>query len=81
MKGYVYILKSSVTGRHYIGSTRNLETRMKAHNAGRVRSTKSGKPYHLLYREEFSNYTDARKRENYLKSGPGRRWIKENVNQ
>ena len=78
-KGYVYILKSEITGKLYIGSTRNLEQRLKVHNSGKVRSTKSGKPYHLLYSEEYSYYSDARKRESYLKSGSGRTWIKENV--
>ena len=32
----------------------------------------------MIYTEEYSNYTDARKREIFLKSGVGREWIKDN---
>ncbi len=78
-KGYVYILRSEVTGKIYIGSTRNLEHRFKAHNSGKVRSTKSGRPYILIHCEEYPDYSSARKSENYLKSGLGRLWIKESI--
>jgi putative endonuclease len=43
---------------------------------GRVKTTKSRRPVQLIYSEEFENYTDARKREIYLKSGTGRDWLK-----
>jgi len=41
----VYILFSSKTGKYYIGSTDNLEGRLKHHNAGSTSSTKSGAPF------------------------------------
>jgi len=72
-EGSVYILQSQITGRLYIGSTRNVSLRLKAHNAGRVRSTKAGKPYLLIHSESFDTYTEARKREHFLKSGVGRK--------
>lgn len=78
-KGYVYILKSSATDKLYIGSTRNLNQRLHAHNSGKVKSTKSGKPYIILYSEKFDNYSSARKRELFLKSGVGRKWIRETI--
>ena len=76
---YTYILRSLKDKRLYIGSTRDLEKRIKAHNSGKVRSTKSRRPFELIYYEEFDSYTEARVRENFLKSGAGRGWIRENI--
>jgi putative endonuclease len=74
-----YVLYSKLANRFYIGSSRenSADKRFKAHNSGKVRSTKFGKPWVIVLSEKFLNYTDARKRENYLKSGQGRQWIKE----
>jgi len=74
-----YILFSKSKNRFYVGSSRanNLVTRIKAHNSGKVRSTKSGRPWVEIAKELFGNYTDARKREIFLKSGVGRGWLKE----
>ena len=69
---YVYILKSERNGKHYIGYTEDLETRILAHNLGKVRSTKAYKPYKLIYKEEYENKRMARKREIFFKSGQGR---------
>ena len=76
---YVYILRSSKDNKLYVGSTRNLKKRINAHNSGKVRSTKSREPFKLIYFEKLEDYTKARKRENYLKTGSGRKWIKENI--
>ena len=43
---------------------------------GRVKTTKSRRPVELIYFEEFNDYSEARKREIYLKSGTGREWLK-----
>ena len=76
---YVYILRSLKDNKLYIGSTRNLKKRINAHNYGKVRSTKSREPFKLIYCEKLEDYTKARKREKYLKTGSGRKWIKENI--
>ena len=75
---YVYglHLKSLVNGRMYTGFTEDIEERLNYHNSGKVRSTKAYKPYSLVYTEAFSDKTEARKRENFLKSGKGREFIK-----
>ncbi|MBI4834840.1 MAG: GIY-YIG nuclease family protein [Planctomycetes bacterium] len=75
----VYILYSNTTRKFYIGSSRenNADKRIKAHNSGRTKSTKSGRPWILISIEQHTTYTDARKRELFLKSGVGRAWIKE----
>ena len=73
---YVYVLKSLVNDRQYVGYTQDIFERLKMHNQGKVRSTKAYKPYKLIYKEEFSDKTAARKRELFLKSGRGRDFIK-----
>jgi len=74
-KAYVYVLRCS-DQRLYTGSTRDLQKRLKAHSAGSVRTTKNRRPFELVYTEEFDSYSEARKRELYLKSGTGREWLK-----
>ncbi len=76
----VYILFSKTRQLFYKGSSRDndAQSRLKAHNNDDVRSTKSGLPWKLIHVEVFSDYPLARKREVFLKSGAGQKWIKEN---
>ncbi|MDP6527716.1 MAG: GIY-YIG nuclease family protein [Candidatus Pacebacteria bacterium] len=71
------MLKSKKDNSQYIGLSQNTEERLKEHNAGRVKSTKPKRPWNLLYKESFRTRTDARKREEYLKSAAGRRFREE----
>ncbi len=73
----IYVLFSDKSGKFYIGSSRSdtAYSRLKNHNSGKVRSTKSGRPWKLIYTEIFDTYTKARKREIFLKSGKGREWL------
>lgn len=64
---YVYILKSTVDEKLYIGSTNDLKRRLSEHNEGKVRSTKPRTPFVLKYYESFSTEDDARHREWSLK--------------
>lgn len=68
---YVYVLKSCVSERYYIGCTAELETRVSDHNKGRTRSTKPYLPWKLIYCEGFENKKDAFKKEWYLKHPKG----------
>jgi putative endonuclease len=77
MTGIVYILQSSSDKKTYIGSTDNLERRLKQHNSGKVKSTKHRIPFNVLFTEEFFTLSEARKREMWWKSGSGRRKLKE----
>lgn len=63
---YVYLLKD-MKGRYYIGHTKNLQKRLKAHNAGYVRSTRHRRPFRLLGFEEYETRSEARWREYNLK--------------
>ncbi len=71
-----YVLRSADGKYLYKGSCRNLEKRMKDHHAGRVSCTKNRRPLTLVLAEFFETYTQARQRENFLKSGAGRNWLK-----
>ncbi|NQV88174.1 MAG: GIY-YIG nuclease family protein [Parcubacteria group bacterium] len=64
---YVYVLKSSKDSELYIGSTKDLVKRFSEHNNGKVRSTKSRKPFTLIYYEAYLAEGDARERESNLK--------------
>lgn len=73
---YVYILRSLKSKRLYKGSCQYLRERISNHNNGKVKSTKVGKPWKLIYYEAFENKTDALREEKFLKSGKGRERIK-----
>jgi len=73
---YVYTLLSKKTGSWYIGSTKDLRKRILIHNSGKNISTKHGAPWKIIYCEISLNQQDARARERYLKSGMGRRYLK-----
>lgn len=72
---YVYLLQNN-DGRWYIGSTKDLQKRILTHNSGKNKSTKHGIPWKVIYCEISVNIKDARAREKYLKSGMGRRYLK-----
>ncbi|MFH2033783.1 MAG: GIY-YIG nuclease family protein [Candidatus Margulisiibacteriota bacterium] len=76
---FVYILKSLGHDRLYTGFTDDLDARLKKHNSGSVRSTKAYKPYEIIYSERYDDKTSARKRELFLKSGQGRKWVREKI--
>ena len=79
MKHFVYVLYSSEFERFYVGMSSDVSRRLKQHNLGLVKSTKSFKPWKIQYTEKFNTSVEARKREKYLKSGAGRRWRKQNM--
>jgi len=77
---YVYILKSRNQNFHYIGHTKNLFQRLKAHNAGKVRSTQAYRPFTVINTEEYPTKSDAAKREYFLKSAAGNFWLRNHLN-
>lgn len=76
MKYFVYAIKSEKDGSFYKGITDKLERRIRQHNSGKNRSTKSKIPYNLVYFEECEGRIKAREREKYFKSGSGREFLK-----
>ena len=78
--GHLYVLISLKNGKRYIGSTSKApETRLQEHNYGSNAWTRQNGPFKLIYEEQYTTITEARKRERFLKSGQGRRWLDENV--
>lgn len=73
---YTYVLQSKKDGRFYTGSTGDLRKRFEEHTLGRVISTKNRGPFELTYYEACLDEHDARDREKYLKSGMGKRYLK-----
>ncbi len=73
---YVYVLQSKKDSNFYVGYTSNIKRRLQDHESGRVHSTKARRPLKLVYWEGCLNRSDATKREKYLKSSWGKRYIK-----
>ena len=73
---YVYVLKSLKDKKLYTGSTNNLVERLKRHNKGLVEATKYRRPLKLIYYEACLSRKDAMRREIYLKTSWGKRYIK-----
>jgi len=73
---YVYVLKSKKDGKWYTGCTGNIRKRFNEHNEGKVISTKGRGPFDLIYYEASLDEKDAFQREQYLKSGMGKRYLR-----
>jgi len=73
---YTYLLQSNKDNLWYTGCSNDLRKRFKEHNNGLVTSTKGRGPFKLIYYEACSNKNDAFAREKYLKSGMGKRYIR-----
>ena len=77
---YVYVIQSNKDSRFYTGFTVDLRKRLKEHNEGKYISwTKGRGPFDLIYYEACKNKEDTRQREKYLKTGRGKRFIKERL--
>ena len=77
---YVYILRSRKNNQWYTGCTSDLRKRFKEHNEGRTGSwTKGRVPFKLIYYEAYLHLGDARAREKQIKSGPGKRYMRERL--
>ena len=73
---YVYVLKSQKSDNWYTGMTNDLKRRFSEHNNGDSTYTRPRGPYKLIYYEASLDEKDARAREKYLKSGVGKRYLK-----
>ncbi len=73
---FAYILKSEVDGSHYYGHSKEVNLRLKRHNRGAVRSTKSKRPWEIHYIESFPTRSEAYRRELYFKSIDGYNFLK-----
>ena len=71
---YSYVLQSQKDNGFYVGFTKNLKLRFEQHNKSFVESTDCT-PVKLIYYEACLDQNDAIRREKYLKTYNGRRFL------
>ena len=72
---YVYVLRSEKDNKFYIGYTSDLKKRVSDHNGGKVESSRSRRPFVLVYYEASRDLADTLRREKYLKTTYGHRYL------
>ncbi len=75
---YVHVIVNK-TGQFYPGYTSDLKKRYKEHSDGKSTYTSHRGPYELIYYEACLNKKDAYARERYLKSGMGKRYLRNRI--
>ena len=73
---YVYLLHSTKDNGFYIGYSTDLKRRLSEHIRGTSFATKVRGPWKLIYYEAYEESEDAKGREQFLKSGAGRRFLR-----
>ena len=80
MMHFVYILRSQKDKtKLYIGSTQDLEGRIKEHNQGKSQYSKIYAPWELEVCIQFKTQNLAASFERYLKSGSGHAFLKRHL--
>ena len=72
---YVYKLRSMKDDNLYIGYTKNLKRRLEEHERRKSFATAPRRPWKLIYFEGCIDHRDAKRREHYLKTTQGHRFI------
>ncbi|MBI2039141.1 MAG: GIY-YIG nuclease family protein [Candidatus Niyogibacteria bacterium] len=75
---YVYLLQLN-NGDIYTGSTSDLKQRLKDHSSGKTASTRYGGPVKLILYEAYLLKSDAQRRERYLKTTEGKRFLRQQI--
>ena len=78
---FVYIIQSLKDGSYYIGYSVNPENRLAKHNRTHKGYTSRKRPWKIVYTKEFSNKTEALKREKFLKAQKSREFIEKLIKQ
>ncbi|WP_298326943.1 GIY-YIG nuclease family protein [Dokdonia sp. Asnod1-B02] len=72
MSFYIYILFSSSLNRYYIGSTNDVEERLKKHLSSNKGFTSKAKDWEVKYTESFETRSEAVQREMQIKKWKSR---------
>jgi putative endonuclease len=78
MMHYIYILLLN-NKQLYTGFTSNLKRRITEHQSGKVRFTSQRLPVKLIHYEAYLYQSDAKRREKYLKTTEGKRFLKQQI--
>jgi putative endonuclease len=73
---YIFLLKNNQI---YTGFTEDLKRRLKEHHEGKVASTTKRRPLKLIHYEVYSLKKDALRREKFLKTSDGKRFLKQQL--
>jgi putative endonuclease len=76
---YVYILKSAIDNKLYVGSTNDIARRLTEHNSGKVGSTKNRTPLRLEAYFAVKDKSRAIALEQYFKTGSGRAFLQKRI--
>ncbi|MBY0434225.1 MAG: GIY-YIG nuclease family protein [Cyclobacteriaceae bacterium] len=79
MSFFIYILQSEIDGSFYIGQTNNLDDRLKRHNAGLERYSRTKRPWKIFWSSQVESRAEAMKLERKLKNFKSRKRIIEFV--
>ena len=72
----IYVLKSLRNNKRYIGYTsKSVDVRLREHNTGSNKFTSINRPFVIFYSETLPDKLSAIKREKFLKSGQGRKFL------
>ncbi len=77
MSFFTYILESETSGKWYYGSTDRLKERLREHNSGQTRSTKSRGPWRIIFLRPFETRREAVNFEFQLKKLRNKAYIRE----
>ncbi len=72
---FVYILYSEKRSKYYVGQTADIDKRLKRHNLGIVRSTKTGIPWVLVLQMEVLTRSEAMLLERKIKKRGAKRFL------
>ncbi|MBZ9728576.1 GIY-YIG nuclease family protein [Salegentibacter sp. JZCK2] len=74
-KFYVYILFSEMLDKYYIGSTKDIATRLEKHRQSKKGFTAKARDWIVVYSENFESRQEAIKRERQIKKWKSRKMI------
>ena len=74
---YAYALFSLKDKKLYTGFTSDLTRRLKEHSQGKNTSTKTRRPFKLIYYEAHLSKQDTQRREKYFKTTKGKSTLKQ----
>ena len=72
---------SGVDGGFYTGSTGDLKHRVGEHSEGQVAATRDRRPLELVYYEACNSRKDGCRREKYLKTSAGKRYLRNRLRE